>query len=33
MFVDYDLKQPLFEIIPGGFAATVFAENKNVSIL
>ena len=28
MFVDYGLKQPLLEIIPGGFAATVFAENN-----
>jgi hypothetical protein len=25
------LKQPLFESIPGGFAATVFAKNKNVT--
>ncbi len=30
MFTDYGLKQPLFESIPGGFAATVFAKNKNV---
>ncbi len=30
MFVEYDLKQPHFESIPGGFTATVFAENKNV---
>jgi ATP-dependent DNA helicase RecG len=29
MFVDYGLKQPLFEIIPGGFAATVFADNND----
>jgi ATP-dependent DNA helicase RecG len=29
MFVDYGLKQPLFEIIPGGFAATVFAHNND----
>ena len=31
MFVEYGLKQPLFESIPGGFAATVFAENENVT--
>ncbi|MCB5260570.1 MAG: HTH domain-containing protein [Candidatus Cloacimonetes bacterium] len=30
MFVEYGLKQPLFEIIPGGFGATVFAKNNNV---
>jgi predicted HTH transcriptional regulator len=31
MFTDYGLNQPLFELIPGGFAATVFAENRNVA--
>ena len=31
MFIDYRLNQPLFELIPGGFAATVFAENRNVT--
>lgn len=30
MFVDYGLKQPSFEIIPGGFAVTVFAANNVV---
>jgi ATP-dependent DNA helicase RecG len=30
MFVEYGLKQPLFELIPGGFGATVFAKNNNV---
>jgi len=31
MFVEYGLKQPLFESISGGFAATVFAKNNNVA--
>ena len=31
MFTDYGLNQPLFELIPGGFAATVFAANRNIT--
>lgn len=29
MFIDYNLVQPRFELIPGGFAVTVFAKNEN----
>ncbi len=29
MFVDYKLREPTFELIPGGFAATIYADTEN----
>ena len=33
IFTEYGLQQPIFELIPGGFAVTVFSENSKISLV